>query len=398
MSPSLDFTQNDSRKTNNDTSKLLSVDSPNPDSDHGPIQIFVQLSDDDFNSLMRMNQRFIQETGIQSEISNFTKEMAYDEFSRSLAMGEGPDVLLIESAWVNTFATKGYLLPVESYLKRATGSHALRMLLPMVEWNGYQWATPFDMDPYVMVWQPKTLAEMGIMEVPSTKMEWAQLLSKQEDRLGKTLLGIDAGEPYALAGLMGGMGADILQPDDESLLWLEQARPYMYIISNNKQEAWKLLQDGDMPLQLSTYSEAKSSWKYGLNMELPWDFYNKSPLFLRGSSIAVSSQTLLTEQSAEWITYMTSTSNQQEWLDTTDRLPSLTAIYESESIDGKEIPFTQELLQEPSDRSTKVNQTMSPSWSELANYVNLLLTGQMTVNQFKEAMSGQVVQDSPEKQ
>jgi len=397
LSPSLDFTQENSQKNNNKPSNLLSLDSPNLDNNHRPIRISVQLSEENFKILESMNERFVRETGIQSELSNVAVEMAHDEFSLSLAIGEGPDVLLMESKWVNTFATKGYLLPVESYLKNATGSDVIRTLLPTVEWNGYQWATPFDMDPYVLVWQPKTLVEMGIMEPPRTNIEWVNLLSKQADREGEFLLGMDVEEPYALATLMGGMGGDILHLDDKTLLWIEQALPYMNIVGDNKEEVWKLLYTGEIPLYISTYSEAILSWKEGLKVVLPESLYNNEPVFLRSRSFAVSSHTSLTDQSAEWIAYMTSSSIQQEWLEKTNRLPALNSIYENELSNGTDIPFELELLQSLNSGSIQSDQMMRPIWSELSIYVKQLLTGQITVNQFKAAMLGENVEETLKK-
>ena len=397
LSPSLDFTQENSQKNNNKPSNLLSLDSPNLDNNHRPIRISVQLSEENFKILESMNERFVRETGIQSELSNVAVEMAHDEFSLSLAIGEGPDVLLMESKWVNTFATKGYLLPVESYLKNATGSDVIRTLLPTVEWNGYQWATPFDMDPYVLVWQPKTLVEMGIMEPPRTNIEWVNLLSKQADREGEFLLGMDVEEPYALATLMGGMGGDILHLDDKTLLWIEQALPYMNIVGDNKEEVWKLLYTGEIPLYISTYSEAILSWKEGLKVVLPESLYNNEPVFLRSRSFAVSSHTSLTDQSAEWIAYMTSSSIQQEWLEKTNRLPALNSIYENELSNGTDIPFELELLQSLNSGSIQSDQMKRPIWSELSIYVKQLLTGQITVNQFKAAMLGENVEETLKK-
>ncbi|MNP14255.1 Bacterial extracellular solute-binding protein [compost metagenome] len=312
----------------------------------------------------------------------------------SLAIGDGPDVLLLESEWIKDFASKGYLLPVESYLKNTPGSNILRLLLPTVEWNGYQWATPFDMDPYVFVWQPKTLAEMGIVNPPITNKEWVNLLDKQMDRDGKSLLGINAGEPYALATLLGGMGANILQTNDESLLWLEQAIPHMNIISNNKQEAWQLLLDGEMPLYLSTYSEARSVRADGLEVEFPGNFYNESPFYLRSRSFAVSSQSTISEQSAEWISFMTSSPIQQEWFDQTDRLPSLSLMYADNSSHGVQIPFRLELVQDPSVVNMQSSQMTRSAWNDLTVGVNKLLTGQMTVHQFKEAALVHTITDS----
>ena len=188
LSPSLDFTQRNSKNNNNNTSSPESLDLQNKESSDQPITISVQLSIDDFNKLEIMNKRFVKETGIQAKLTNMSEDNAYDEVSKSLAIRESPDVLLMESEWVKTFAAKGYLLPVESYRKSTPGSNVLRSLLALVEWNGYQWATPFDMNPYVLVWQSKLLNDKGIRVSPSTNEQWVKLLNIQMDRKGNFCL------------------------------------------------------------------------------------------------------------------------------------------------------------------------------------------------------------------
>ncbi|OAB43148.1 extracellular solute-binding protein [Paenibacillus antarcticus] len=386
LSPSIDFTQRNSKNNNNNTTSPESFELQNKESSNEPITISVQLSIDDFNKLDIMNKRFVKETGIQAQLTNISENNAYDEVSQSLAIRESPDVLLMESEWVKTFAAKGYLLPVESYRKSTPDSNVLRSLLALVEWNGYQWATPFDMDPYVLVWQSKMLMDKGIRLSPSTNEEWIKLLDIQMQRKGKPLLGIESEQPYALAALIGGMGGDILQPEDQSLAWIEMALPYMYRVStNDKQQALQSFMDGEMLMYLAPYSASKT-WNDGLGIDFPEHFYAKSPSFLRSRSFGVSSQSSLTEQASEWIAFMTAYSIQQEWFSETNRLPSLSAIYENPITDSFDIPFRVDVLRELNSGENNSKQLTNNELKELAIHVNQLLTGVLKVSQFKEEM------------
>ncbi|OAB30114.1 hypothetical protein PMSD_20135 [Paenibacillus macquariensis subsp. defensor] len=388
LSPSLDFTQRNSKNNNNNKSSPESLDLQNKESNDQPITISVQLSIDDFNKLEIMNKRFVKETGIQAELTNIPEDNAYEEVSKALAIRESPDVLLMESEWVKTFAAKGYLLPVESYRKSTPGSNVLRSLLALVEWNGYQWATPFDMNPYVLVWQSKLLKDKGIRVSPSTNEQWVKLLNIQMERKGKFLLGIESEQPYALAALIGRMGGDILQLEDHQLAWIEQALPYMYLVNtNNKQQALQSFMDGDMLMYLASYSETVT-WNDGLGVDFPEHFYGESPSFLRSRSFGVSSQSSLTEQASEWIAYMTTYSNQQEWFKETNRLPSLSAIYENPITDSLDIPFRLDVLHELNSGENYSKQLNNNELKELAIHVNQLLTGVIKVSQIKEAMLG----------
>ncbi|MHA0855827.1 extracellular solute-binding protein [Paenibacillus sp. CMAA1364] len=384
LSPSLDFTQKDLRRTNNTSLNPMDLDSPNLDDDRSPMHISVQMSQSDFKSLEGMNQRFNQETGIKTVLTNYTEEIGSEEISRLLAIGEGPDILLMKSEWVKGFATKGYLLPVESYLKSTSGSDTLRLLLPTVEWNGYHWATPYDMNPYVLIWQQDILATMGMDEVPTTNKEWMDFLSKQGSREEQILLGLDANDPHALATFMAGFGSDLLHPDEETLQWLEQTLPYIYVKNKETQDDGKLIEEHGMPLYLVPYSDMAEPKYDGLKVKIPEDFYNQAPVFLRSTSIAVTSQTILSDQAAEWIDYMISTYNQQQWLETTKRLPALRTIYEKEPSHIQYIPYGLQWLQEPKRFKEELDLKVSPSWEALTIAVKQLLTGQIDMDEFKK--------------
>lgn len=391
LSPTSDFTQTNSQNNNSNTTSLLSVDSPNQDKSDQILRISVQLGTNEFKKLELLNQRFIKETGIQVELLNNPSESEYDEnsISKSLAMGEGSDVLLMESDWIIGLASKGYILPVESYLKSSPGGSVLRSLLPLVEWNGYQWGTPFDMNPYVLVWQPKALVEIGVNNPPSIAEDWNNLLSKQLQRKEKTLFAIDSDEPYTFAALIGGMGGSILHPEDHYLKWIEQALPNMKLVnSNNKQEVIQLVQKGEIPLYLTEYSETTTLRKDGLLITIPSYFYSVSPSFLRSRSFGVSSQSLLPEQSSEWIAYMTSYDIQQEWLYATYRLPSLSAIYENYTNESLDTKIKLDLLNKLNSGDVEYEQLTNKARIDLAIVVNQLLTGKLKVNQFKEEIKG----------
>ena len=184
------------------------------------------------------------------------------------------------------------------------------------------------------------------------------------------------------------MGGDIVQPEGHQLAWIEQALPYMYLVNtNNKQQALQSFMDGDMLMYLASYSETVT-WNDGLGVDFPEHFYGESPSFLRSRSFGVSSQSSLTEQASEWIAYMTTYSNQQEWFKETNRLPSLSAIYENPITDSFDIPFRLDVLHELNSEENHSKQLTNNELKELAIHVNQLLTGVIKVSQFKEAMLG----------
>ncbi|AJS57730.1 ABC transporter substrate-binding protein [Paenibacillus sp. IHBB 10380] len=380
LSPSLDFAYNNKLNDTKDPSRLLSPDSPDLTMNQQPIQITVQLSAEDFAQLQQKNEGFMRVTGIQTELSNIALDS--NKLVDSLALGEGPDVMLVNSEDMYSLATKGYLLPVESYRKHSPESNGLSAILSLMEWNGYQWGTPYDMDPYVLLWQPLALEALGFHQPPKTVQEWNDLLEKYQESKGEYLLAIESEQPYGLATLLGEVGGDISNPEDESLNWIEQALPYMYIMDKHIEE-WKEMTKESVPLVISPYSNAAVVQKRGMLLELSDNVYAKHPILLRSRSLAVSSHSVLPEQAAEWIAYMTSPTTQMEWLKATHRLPVLTSLYNHSSSSSIVLSITlNKLLENSEEVNTKSIQ--SNDLSTLTDNVDQLLKGLITKKEFKD--------------
>lgn len=82
---------------------------------------------------------------------------------------------MLDGHSIYDLATRGYLLPVDIY-QSVPGSTPLPMLIPQMQWNGYNWGVPLDIDPYVLVYSPERLAGMGVAEVPGSLEQWNELL------------------------------------------------------------------------------------------------------------------------------------------------------------------------------------------------------------------------------
>ncbi|KHF33125.1 Bacterial extracellular solute-binding protein [Paenibacillus sp. P1XP2] len=137
--------------------RKTSVWNPQPaspeDTDPKPIRVVTHVNESDFNTLLDLNKAFVSETGIQVELKNMPDADAYRQLTAALKVGEGPDIMLVNSPWIHPLALGGYILPAESYQSSTTGSDVISPVSQMLEWNGYQWGVPLDMDPYVLVWR-----------------------------------------------------------------------------------------------------------------------------------------------------------------------------------------------------------------------------------------------------
>ncbi|MGF7046133.1 multiple sugar transport system substrate-binding protein [Paenibacillus sp. DS2015] len=383
LSPSLDFDYNNRLNDTKDPSRLLYPDSPDQATNQEPIQITVQLSTEEFAQLELKNKSFMQGTGIQVELSNIPLDDPNKLF-HSLAIGEGPDVMLVNSEEVYSLATKGYLLPVESYQTHSPESSALSSLLSLMEWNGYQWGIPYDMDPYVMQWQSLVLETLGFKEPPRTLLDWSDLLVKVQESKGKYLLAMESKQPYGLVALMDQVGGDITNPEEEPLNWIEQALPYMYILDNHVEESEGIALE-DIPLVISPYSTAALVQEEGMLLELSESVYASHPILLRSRALAVSSHSSLPEQSAEWIAYMTSPNVEMERFRATHHLPVVRSLYNHSTFVSVDLSITlNKLLENSSDLN--MNAIQKKDLSTLTTYINQLLKGSITKDEFKEYM------------
>ncbi|MEC0243008.1 extracellular solute-binding protein [Paenibacillus dokdonensis] len=360
------------------------------DSDDQPIRVITHLNESDYKELLDINDNFIRETGIQVEIKNIPDTDAYRQLTAALEVGEGPDVMLVNSPWIRSLASSGYILPAESYQSSTTGSDVISPILQMLEWNGYQWGIPLDMDPYVLVWQAHALQTIGIPEIPQAGKEWKDLLVKQENRKDKKLIALPAGDAYAFAALMGVMGTDPGNPTNEGLESLSKLRPGIQFIETGKmQEAWTSLKDeGLVMIAMSASSAAKERKGNGmLELRLPEQLYADNPFLLRGRSYAVSAQVQHPQNAADWIAYMTSDKSQRLWSDTTGYLPVLKEMYQEDQFQWLQQPVHLDRLLKPTDGGTEASALQS-KWDVFSKAAKLLLTGKSTEQEYREALEG----------
>ncbi|MCJ8011386.1 extracellular solute-binding protein [Paenibacillus sp. KQZ6P-2] len=380
-------------KSSSEERKTMSLNpqpsSPQDPIDH-PIRVVTHLNESNYKELLSMNDSFMNKTGTQVQITNIPDADAYRQLTEALEVGEGPDVMLVNSPWIKSLAVGGYILPVESYQKSTNGSDAISSILQLLEWNGYQWGIPLDMDPYVLVWQEHALQTMGIPDIPQAGKAWKDLMAKQESRKDKKLIAVPAGDAYAFATLMGVMGINPANPSNEGLESLSKLRAELqFIESVNVQDAWTSLKEDELVMLTVPASAAmKENSKSGmLELRLPEQLYVENPFLLRGRSFAVSAQTQHPEKAAEWIAYMTSNHSQQLWSDATGCLPVLKEMYEGGQFQFVQPPVHLDQLLKPAEEKT-VDSPLEAKWETFSKTAKIFLNGKSTEQEYREAMDG----------
>lgn len=373
LSPGIDFTKNNSREEVNGPYPPVSPHSSDSDRENITISVAVNMDDKQWIQLQKMNDSFRQETGIEVKLTNYEHD-GPELYTEMLKLGEAPDVMLSRSEWIASFASSGYLLPVESYQSSSAGNELLYSLMTLMEWNGYQWGTPFDMDPYLLVWQNEQLKELGVSEPPGSLAKWQEVLSKLEGRDTKPYVTLDTGNYYGLASLMGGAEESLLSLSKEQIAWLKRLNPYVEI-DMAAGAVWQKLQEGHLLVGVvpaSTASEQKIS---SLLVQLPKLLYTQHPAFLRSRSFAVSASTAHPKEASAWITYMTSEVNQEEWLTTTNQLPARRFIYDSSTLSLLYVPFDVGGLLESTVEDITDKGVTAEQWSTLTRLTGDLIQG-----------------------
>ncbi|MFU1792775.1 extracellular solute-binding protein [Paenibacillus azoreducens] len=360
------------------------------DTNKQPIRVVTHLGESDYKELLDINHDFVTDTGIQVELRNIPDADAYRQLTAMLEVGEGPDIMLVNSPWIRPLAFNGYILPAESYQSNTSGSDVISPILSMLEWNGYEWGIPLDMDPYVLVWQVQALESMGTSGIPESTKEWKDMLARLESRKDQQkAVAVPAGDAYAFAALFSAAGGT--SPADVTADELEpvgRIRPWIKFIDNGAmQEAWTSLKEGELALMTAPFSAVHENKNSTLALRIPERMYAANPFLLRGRSFAVSSQAQHPEKAAEWIAYMTSDSSQRSWYDSTGNLPVLKQIYESDRFQWLKPPIALDLLLKPADGGGADSRLQS-KWEDFAKASKLFLTGKSTEQQYREAMNG----------
>ncbi|WP_179281353.1 extracellular solute-binding protein [Paenibacillus sp. XY044] len=383
LSQGQELSQTPSGHEEEDDASLFPQPSTQERTSQSPIRVIVHLSNEDFKQLVELNHTYVSDTGATVELNNIPDADAYLQLKSALSVGEGPDVMLINSSWVRPMASRGYLLPVESYTSNRAESDTINPLLQEVEWNGYQWGTPADMNPYVLVWNKKALNSLGMTDIPGDISSWKDLLSKAKNRGHQKLLEISSGDGYDAAALLGALGTDPLNPSQISLEWIDKARAFMQI-DHDPQDA----SGTQLPLTFSAVSEAAGTQTADMVLRMPEQLYAVYPSLLRSRSYAVSAGSQHAKEAAEWIAYMSSAVVQQKWYQATGKLPALKSLYDDTVFNPAGLPFHLTSLLQTAGTDKDAGR-LQAKWDLFIKASGEYIAGKSTAGEYAEAVGGE---------
>ncbi|SMF88449.1 multiple sugar transport system substrate-binding protein [Paenibacillus uliginis N3/975] len=385
LSPSFEFTRHIGSDPPGKEPVPPSQTPDTPESDLGPIQIAVQMDDAELDTLHQMNEQFMEKTGAEVEIIPMeTLGSSEESLIQKMSLGEGPDVLFIDSHWIKSLAVKGFLRPIDASQAVVPDSQLLGGLLSSVQWNGYQWGIPFDMDPYVLAWQAD---EETVSELPSSRKSW-QDFKKSMGK--KPVFVLDPEDPYAFAAAVSALSGDPARPDKEILRMLAPPAGASWLkLTDDVAALMEEIEGDNASVAIAAYSVFRRDFPEGYRLWLPDYSKEKRKPVVRSRSVAVTSQSESSQLAMAWVSEMTSKEMERKWAESTGKLPALSDFYSitdsaiNRSESWKEsLDRLRSLLER--EEAVKLDFGRGDGFLMYSRLVSDLLNGHMTVEEFRE--------------
>lgn len=330
LSPSFDFTHHTRREPPGDEPNPPQQRPEVPETDLGPIKVGVQVKPDELRQLKALNERFMEETGAEVEILPLeTSETRKESFLLEMSLGEGPDIVLTDSHYIKALAMSGCLLPVDASQGTLPGEDILNGLLPPLQWNGYQWGMPFDIDPYIMTWQTKG-KDGEPFKMPQSRQAWQEY---SEVHKASPVLLFDSNDPYAFGAAVHLLEGDPSKPDQEVLhmlirnqgRWAESEQGAMEAEVDD--QALTTTDKTEAAVVIKPYSSLSDQDDNGMSHALAMGEARLDTPVVRTRSFAVAAHTESSALAMKWITYMTGKEMQREWSRAAGTLPVISELY-----------------------------------------------------------------------
>ncbi|RJX41149.1 extracellular solute-binding protein [Paenibacillus pinisoli] len=309
------------------------------------LYVNVSLPTADYDRLVERTERFMLDyPHIQVEISNERdSDGRYEHLLTMSKQGLAPDVMLLDNGGIIPLAVKGLLKPVDGLMAGEVLTDQLPRLLETLKWNGYMWAVPYRINPYVVAWDKELLKEGGLSGPPD---QWGAFQSLAE-KIASASVSLEPGQERFIVNF---------SPDEMEQLLIWSAR-----LSNGKEELINLQALPDTLLDRLAWLQSKGnlasvSSRRGAELNeliekhrllmliMPWEELNglsqsaRSKLlveqkdidypWLGGTSFAISSGSSAESEAMLWIQEMTSPYNSLKDFEEGGKLPVRSSLYD----------------------------------------------------------------------
>lgn len=379
---------------------------------HKKLTISVTMDENEFKELMSQSDLFeINNEELTIEFIRIEDQGAYEYYKRASQLGEAPDIMLLDNTWINELAALGYLAEVDEIFMSNIQTLQLSPMIKQAKWNGFLWAVPKEVDPYVIVWNKERLVEFEYEKIPDNINDLIllnqKLKSLSENREQRKGIYIDFHDPYALISLFLAFDEEWFNDIESKFNFsnadlLQKFKDFFYLNemeSENQSnkistdfplasefDPWEKLNTGEIAIMITRLSEFN---KYALEhieltaFPLDRDTNTKPGGWLHGKSFAVSSKSTIKKEAFEWIQRLTTTEIQIELMKAGGGLPVMLSAYSEQN----RLQLMTTLIDEIND-SIEQGSVFSPQPMmsnlifELQNKMNQLWLDEISIEQF----------------
>lgn len=335
LSPSLDISRDPVTDENDQSTDPLYRPAPPDPQEQQPLKIAVSMQEQEFAVFQRLAVEIGNRIGSDIEVHNMEETDASEEYEairKSFVLGDSADITLLNNRYVRLFAMQGYLRPITGNDLNGMAADPFPQVMTVNEWNGYRWAVPLDIDPYLYAEARSDNATSPPLQSMSTDEDWMNRMTTWAETDDKPFF-LDVEDPLAFASWLEFRG--IIRQTEELFNAAEQNEQ----LQSRMQELEILL-----PYIETDFKDSASgqlNWTSGivkLSDMLPeyrgelTEYINNDvetqALTVTGRSFALSSRTGQTELATEWIKAMTSPESVQDWFEETGNLPIYRSLYD----------------------------------------------------------------------
>ncbi|MGZ9585047.1 extracellular solute-binding protein [Paenibacillus marinisediminis] len=352
--------------------------------DNKTLRVDVNVSPLVYTKMRRLSQMFTEDYGIKVDLRNLNTQRTQSSLAEQFKLQQNADVLLVNSEDVKPLAVRGWLLPNEQAMNGLEAGPD--WMTDYTRWNGFTWAVPAYIDPYVFVWNEKIWREHSERAtLPQTWIQWQQLLGgsasdaktandengleaapKGEGELGQegvlpaekaqstpeTWFAWYEDDPFALLSLLWRLG--IILPQEQYIeapqilsnittqgterkvipwqqmftAWTPYRSAFKPLAEAERSKLWDGLEQGDIMFAVVPYSEAMLNLKSSLVIEEPQSITPPYSQWVRSSSYVIAANTELENEAIRWISYMLQSSIQLDMMDAVALMPANREAYE----------------------------------------------------------------------